>query len=333
MKLPYLQLSQHLTKQLAPIYFISSDEWVLAEEAITMIKTAANQAGFSEHVKILPDSAADLQELLYSDTHSLSLFSTKKIIEANLTLIKLNSAQGKIIAEYTAKPLPDTLIIIHTAKCDAKTEKTAWYQLIEKNSVTIPIWPLTNEQLPLWIIQRAKKLNLIINKPSADRLATLMEGNLLAAAQELEKLALLQISDSVTPSLIDDIVTDNTRFDIFHLVDSILIGNKKRSLHILKNLAAEDEEPTLILWAIARELRMLANILEQQKKGIPLNTLFSQFRIWEKRQPGVRAFLKRHSLESCWNSLLRAAKIDHIIKGAETGHIWNELGDFLIHLT
>lgn len=333
MKLSYAQLSQHVTKSLAPLYLISSDEWLLAEEAMDTIRTAAIQAGFTERVKITPESNADWSELLYSNTHSLSLFATKKIIEINLTLTKLNSAHGKILAEYAAQPLSDTTLLIQTAKYDAKTEKSTWYQALEKNAVIIPIWPLTNEQLPLWIIQRAKKFNLTLNKPAADRLSALVEGNLLAAAQEIEKIALLQPSQEITPSLIDEAVTDSTRFDIFQLVDSALIGNIQRSIQIVRNLAAEGEEPTLILWALVREFRMLANMQQQQIKGITLGALFSQFRIWEKRQPGVRAFLQRHSLESCWEILKHAAHIDHLIKGAEKGNIWNELENLLLNIS
>jgi DNA polymerase-3 subunit delta len=333
MKLAYLQLSQHLAKHLASIYLVTSDELLLAEEAIDAIRTAANLAGFTERVKITPESGSNWGELIYSDTHSLSLFSTKKIVEVNLNLIKLNSASGKILADYVVKPLADTLIIINAPKLDAKTEKSMWYQAIEKASVVIPIWPLAIEQLPTWIIQRAKKLNLTITKPAADHLAALVEGNLLAASQEIEKLSLLQNNDTITEQLIDEAVTDNAHFDIFNLVDSALLGNIQRSIHIVRNLAAADEEPTLILWALVRELRILADMQQLQKKGQHFKELFSQFRIWEKRQPSIRAFLQRHTLHHCWKLLVHAAKIDRIIKGAELGNVWTELECFLLHIS
>jgi DNA polymerase-3 subunit delta len=333
MKLPYLQLSQHLTRQLAPIYLISSDEILLAEEAMSAIRAAANQAGFTERVKMTPESGSNFDELIYSDTHSLSLFSTKKIVEVNLNQIKLNSTNGKILAEYAAKPVTDTLIIIHSSKLDAKTEKSSWYQAIDKIGVIIPIWPLTLEQLPTWIIQRAKKLNVTITKTAADRLAVLVEGNLLAASQEIEKLSLLQNNTTINEQLIDEVVTDHSHFDIFNLVDSALLGNSERSIHILRNLAAENEEPTLILWALLRELRMLEQMQQLQKKGKPLKDLFNQFRIWEKRQTGIRAFLQRHSLIYSWKMFIDAAKIDRMIKGAEEGNVWNALECLLLRMT
>lgn len=329
MKLSYSQLSQHLLKNLAPMYVVTSDELLLAHEAIDAIRTAAYDAGFTERIKITPESHSNWDELIYSDTHSLSLFSTKKIVEMNFHHIKLNNTHGKLLAEYAIKPLPGILIIIHAAKLDAKTEKSTWYQAIEKAGVVIPIWPLSIEQLPAWITQRAKKLNLNLTTSAAERLATLVEGNLLAAAQEIEKLSLLQHHDIITEELIDNAVTDHSQFDIFNLVDSALLGNHERSIHILRNLAASDVEPTLILWALTRELRLLAQILQQQKKGESLKTLFSQFRIWEKRQISIRAFLQRHSLQTCWNRLLDAAKIDRLIKGAEEGNVWLELEQFL----
>jgi DNA polymerase-3 subunit delta len=332
MKLAYQQLAQHLAKSLAPIYLISSDELLLAQEAIDTIRSAAKQAGFTERVTITPESGSDWGDLIYTDSHSLSLFATKKIIEVNLNLIKFNAATGKILAEYATKPLNDTLIIINTKKLDAKLEKSAWFQAIDKVAVTLAIWPLTTEQLPAWIMQRAKKINLTITKPAADRLTSLVEGNLLAAAQEIEKLSLLQTDNTITEQLIDEAVTDNSRFDIFNLVDSALSGNTKRSIHMLKNLAAEGEEPTLILWALTRELRVLTEMLQQQKRGLTLANIFSQFRVWEKRQPGVRACLQRNNVESVWHKLIHAAQIDRIIKGAESGNVWDELEKLVVSM-
>lgn len=325
MKLAYPQLAQHLAKNLAPIYLVSGDELLLVQEAVDTIREAARNAGFMERFVISAEQGVDWGKLIYSEAHSLSLFATKKIIELNLSHIKLNNTSGKMLEEYAQIPLSDTLLIIYTAKLDTKVEKSPWYQAIDKIGITLPIWPINPEQLPQWIIQRTKKLNLNVTKQAAERLATLVEGNLLAAAQEIEKLSLLQPNGTLDHETIDNVVTDHAHFDIFNLVDSVLLGNSQRSLRILHNLAAEDTEPTLVLWALTRELRTLADIQKQIKQGSSLTSLFGKFRIWEKRQPSVRAFLQRHTLQHGWELLINAAKIDRIIKGAEIGNTWDEL--------
>lgn len=208
---------------------------------------------------------------------------------------------------------------------DSKTEQTKWFQLLEKSSVFIPIWPITSQQLPQWIMQRAKQLGLNITKDAADLLSNHVEGHLLAAAQEIEKLSLLGITHTIDRELIATTVTDNARFTIFDLVDQMINGHHERALRILKNLAEEDTEPTLVVWAITRELRMLADIANKQKLGATLSSLFNQHRVFEKRQPAIRAFLKKHSHTDCLALLMATANIDRMIKGAAPGNVWDEI--------
>lgn len=357
MKLNAQQLAAHLSKNLAPIYIVSGDEPLLTQEALDLIRDAAIRAGFSERVRISVESGTDWGNLFYAHAQSFSLFSAKRILELDLTTVKLNAAASKILQEYAQKPPEDALLLIRANKLDSKTEQSQWYKALDKNSVIIPIWPIPIEQLPAWITQRAKKINLNITKGAAELLAELVEGNLLAAAQELEKLSLLQPGSaqaSVTEShtlaqntqgklanssgmidqqTIENAIIDNAHFDIFTLVDSALAGNCQRSLRILDNLAAEDVEPTLILWAFAREIRTLADMAKQIQQGISLASLFPKYRIWEKRQSPVRAFLQRHKLESCWKLQAHAANIDRIIKGAEIGNVWDALRQFILECT
>lgn len=329
MKLAYPQLAFHLVKNLAPIYWVSSDESLLLQEAIEAIRIAANKMGFNERVSITAEAKNDWVKLLYTDAHNQSLFASKKIIELNLNHIKLNATNGKIFEEYASHPIKDTLLIISTTTLDAKIEKTSWYKAIEKTGVIISIRPISAEQLPQWLIQRAKKYNLQLTPQAAETLVTLVEGNLLAAAQELEKLSLLYPNQILDHLSIENAVMDNARFTIFNLADSALIGDHIRCLRILKNLIDEGIEPTLILWVLSRELRVLADMQIQLKQGAALPSLFSKARIWERRQAGFRAFLKRHPLNSCLNLLVRAAKIDRIIKGIETGNLQDELEIFI----
>lgn len=327
MKLAAAQVAQHLSKNLFPVYVISGDEPLLAQEMLDLIRDAAKKAGFSERVRI--NTETDWTKNFSANAQSLSLFSTQRLLELDLTTVKLNAASSKILQEYTQQPPADTILLVRTNKLDSKTEQSSWYKALDKIGVMIQLWPITIEQLPAWILQRAKKLNLNMTKAAADILAIRVEGNLLAAAQELEKLSLLN-EEVINDQVIENAVTDNSHFDIFSLVDSALAGNTQRSLKILHNLAAEDTEPTLVLWALTREIRTLSDIAKQVKQGVSLASLFPKFRIWEKRQPNVRAFLQRHNLEQCWELLTSAAQIDRMIKGAEKGNIWDALSQFIL---
>lgn len=333
MKLAYAQLTFHLTKNLAPLYWVCSDELLLVQEAVGTIRAAAKKLGFHERISLTPDTKSDWTKALYADTHSRSLFSSKKIIELNLQQIKLNAAQGKIFEELIRKLSADTLLIISTTQLDAKLEKTSWYKAIEKTGVIIPIWPVSAEQLPQWILQRAKKINLHLTSQAAERLAILVEGNLLAAAQEIEKLSLLYPGKTLDEDMIENAVVDNAHFDIFNLTDNALRGKTARCMRILTNLADEGVEPTLILWALTRELRTVADIQQQMQQGAALSALFAKARIWEKRQAGFRAFLQRHTLENCWGLLSKAAQIDRMIKGVDLGNVQDELEALVLLMT
>lgn len=325
MKLTLQQLETNLTKNLAPIYIISSDELLLVQETAELIRHAALKQGFSDRILISADAGLEWGNALYSNTHSMSLFASKQIIELNMHQTKFNATTTKALQEYAVKPSQDTLLIIRTDKVDAKTEKSAWFQGLEKASVFVPIWPISAMQLPQWILQRANKIGLKLTKDAADFIANQVEGNLLAASQEIEKLNLLQTGNVINKTTLEESITDNARYTVFHLVESLLAGQQARSLRILKHLAAEDTEPTLVLWALTREYRTMAEIMRQLKQGASFSQLCTKFQIYEKRQAAVRAFLQRNTIEKCWDFLLKAATVDRMIKGAEKGNVWDEL--------
>lgn len=330
MKLAAQQLETHLAKNLASIYIISSDEILLVQEAAELIRHAAKKNGYTERTLISADSSSDWSKTLYSNTHSMSLFSTKQIIELNMHNAKFGANTTKALQEYAEKPSQDTILIIRTNKVDGKTEKSAWFKSLEQKSIFIPIWPISISQLPQWILQRATRLGLKLTRDAAELIANKVEGNLLAASQEIEKMNLMVEGTIVNKEMVENTLSDNARFDVFNLVDSVLAGTHARSLRILNNLAAEDTEPTLILWALTREFRTLADMMKQMKQGATFSSLCSKFHIYEKRQPNVRAFMQRQSIEKCWDLLLKAAAVDRTIKGAESGNTWDLLENLVL---
>ena len=299
MKVTYQQFTQQIGKKLAPLYLIHSDEILLVQEAVQQVRKAALAAGYAERLTLPVESGSDWGKTLHAEIYARSLFATKRLIELPLGAAKPTPAANKILKEISAALPPDIILLITANKFDSKTEQTTWFKALDKIGVTLAIWPIAMAQLPAWLMQRAQLNGLQLAPDAARLLALQMEGNLLAAAQEIDKLALLNTGATIDAKAITDIVTDSARFDIYTLVDTALAGDAPRSLHILQHLQAEGAEPILVLWAFARELRTLCELQKQMTAGAPLATLFSKFRIWEKRQAPVRQFLRQHPLTRC----------------------------------
>lgn len=323
MKIKLSQLA-HTTETLAPFYMISGEETLLIQDAISLIRQRALTAGFNERISITLEPNMHFEQLFHTHVYSLSLFSNKKIIEFNLNTVKFNQSHGKILIDYLANPDKNILLLIQTTKIEPAQEKAIWFQTLEKKSIFLTVWPIPALQLPQWIMEYAKKYQLNMTKQLAEQLAFLVEGNLLAAKQEIEKLS-LQPSETLDAATLQAVVTDHANFDIFNLVDSALLGLSSRCIRILHYLHSSHVEPTLILWALMREVRLLATLQKQMLIGSPLPQLFIEHRIWEKRQASIRSCLQRHTEQGFWELLTSGAKIDRMIKGVEKGNSWNEL--------
>lgn len=331
MKLTYFQLEPHLSKQLLPCYMLSGDDPLLKQDGIDLVRHAAKRAGFSERQRITVDASFDWDSL-YSLLNATSLFADKRLLELDFRQTLPTKSASGLLQAYAKQPSSDMLILIDLPKVDDKIAKSAWYTALDKVGVSIALWPIPRDQLPPWILQRAKRHQLSLPLPVANSLADYVEGNLTAAAQTLEKLSLLGLNRTVEIEDIHAILSDDSRFTLFDLTDALLAGQHTRALHILEYLQTDGTEPVLVLWAITRELRQAANMAQLIKQGHKWDALFQQFRVFAKRQPLVRRFLTKHSQEDCWNQLIRANDLDKIIKGATPGNAWQALQLFCIGL-
>ena len=286
--------------------------------------------GFNERVRL---TEIDGEEL-YSQLYTTSLLTEKRLIELDCRHAYPNKAVSQILLEY-AKNISqqfDNLLLIDIGKIDSKISKQAWYQTFEQNGCVVAVWPIPREQLPQWIQARANKYKLQLTKNAASFLAEYVEGNLIAASQALEKLYLLKPEKTIDETLIQTVLVDESQFTIFDLSENIILGDKKRSLHILEKLQADGVEPTLILWSITRELRLLAELSLQLKQGVSLEILFQKHKVFAKRQPGMRRFLMQHPAIDCYHYLQHAMHIDQLIKGVLIGNVWDALHLFCLRL-
>lgn len=329
MKITYFQVEQHLSKSLAPIYIVSGDELFLKQEVIKTISKKAREAGFNEHVRCRAQAGFDWDEL-HSLLYSRSLLAEKRLIDCDFREASPNKNAAKIFEEYSTKLSSDTLLLISIGKADSKVAKSAWYTSLEKIGVAIAIWPIPIEQLPQWIIARAQKYKLHMQRDAAILLAEYIEGNLVAAAQALEKIYLLKPEQAIDTALIEKVLTDESRYTIFDFVETFIASDSKRALHILESLKSDNIDPILILWAMTRELRLLADMTQQIHQGMSFEGLFTKYRIFARRQNAVRHFLTHFTTEDCWRYLDHAAKIDQMLKGAAPGNPWEALQIFCL---
>lgn len=327
MRLRPEQLAAHAAKPLLPIYLVSGDEPLQLNEAVDALRGAARAQGYSEREVLQVEAGFDWGTLAAAGSN-LSLFAERKIIELRLPSGKPGDAGAKALTAYAAEPSPDNLLLISCGKLEKQQQNSKWFKALEDAGAVVQVWPVEPRALPGWIRQRLQARGLQPTPEAAQLLAERVEGNMLAAAQEVEKLALLYGSGALDVEQVRTAVADSARYDVFELADAALGGDGARCARIVEGLRGEGEEPVLILWALVREVRALALIAAGQAAGTPLETLFQQQRVWDKRKPLYQAALKRHNLRR-WRTLLRrAARLDRVCKGAEPGNPWDELLQF-----
>ena len=324
MKLNLNQLQTHLDAQLAPVYFLSGDEPFQLDEAAAQIRQAAKAQGYTEREVYHVDRSFDW-DLLTQSAGSMSLFAERKLIELRIPGGKPGDKGSKALVDYTQQLPEDNLLLIVSAKLDAAQTKSKWFKALDAVGATLAVWPLELQQLPAWLKKRMQLRGLQPSEDALTILAEQVEGNLLAADQELEKMLLLYGEGSITAEQVIEAVSDSARFDAFALVDAALEGDALRVSRILHGLKSEGEEILHVLGALMYQLRMLEKMARAVAAGERLEQVFSQFRIWDKRKIPLTAALKRHGLKRWQTFLLICGRIDRMSKGQATGKPWDEL--------
>lgn len=232
---------------------------------------------------------------------------------------------GTILQDYADKPSDTVLLVLDLQKLEDAQSRSAWYKAIEKKGVVVTLWPVAREQLPQWLMARARKYKLTLQQDAAALLTDYVEGNLTAAAQTLEKIFLLKPDKAIDAAVIQSILSDESRFTVFDLTECMVTGNAARTLHILETLRLDGTEPAIVLWGITRELRLLAEMIAAQQSGIPFDEICKKYRVFSRRQPALRRFLSQASRAKCMETLAAAAHVDAVLKGAVHGSSWEAL--------
>lgn len=325
MKLRADQTPAHLEKGLAPVYLVSGDEPFQLDQVVGAIRRKAQQTGHTDRQVLHADARFDWSSLGASAA-SLSLFAEKQLIELRLPGGKPGTEGSRALQAYLENPPPDTLLLIISGKLDRAQQNSKWYRAIDKAGVTVAVWPIEAAQLPAWLKQRMALRDMQPSEAALQMLVERLEGNLLAADQELEKLRLLNGSGPIDAEQVAAAVADSARYDLFGLVDVILAGDLARAQRMLFGLRAEGVEAILVLWALSREIRALAGMAPAVEAGQPLAAVLQQHRVWDKRKPPVSAALRRYPRAAPWCEMLQHCRdIDLCLKGQAAGEPWTEL--------
>jgi DNA polymerase III subunit delta len=312
------QLPAALSKGLAGIYLVSGDEPLLVGEAADAIRAAARAAGFADRQVYFVDRSFGWDDLRLAG-NSLSLFAERRLFELRMPTGKPDKGAA-LIAELAAHPVPDLIFLVITEKLDKKSIDSPWVQAIEKHGAWIPIMPVDAAALPGWLRGRAKTLRIDVEAEAAQLIVERVEGNLLAAQQELEKLALLANGEPIGVELVLRSVGDSARYDVFQLAEAAAAGDAARALRVLMGLRSEGVEPTLILWALVRELRGMWQARDRER--LRSNARGSAWNLAATPSPRALGRLKRLPLAPL---LLQASYTDRVIKGLAPGDPWSAI--------
>lgn len=321
-------LEAHLAKPLAPLYVIASDEHLLALEAADRIRKTARAQGFSEREVLVVERSFKWGALLAAN-QSQSLFGERKLIELRIPTGKPGKEGGQALQNYAASLSPDNITLITLPKLDWATQKAAWVGSLQQAGVYIDIPLVERNQLPGWIGGRMAAHKQSADRPGIDFIAERVEGNLLAAHQEIQKLALLYPEGKLSFEQIQDAVLNVARYDVFKLNEAMLAGDCARLVRMLEGLKGEGEALPLVLWAVAEEIRTLLKLKSGVAQGRPLGMLLKEYRIWGPRERLMEPALRRLSLATLEAALQEAAQIDKMVKGlrakAFAGDAWDAM--------
>ncbi|UYG01354.1 MULTISPECIES: DNA polymerase III subunit delta [unclassified Halomonas] len=324
------QLGGQLAKKLPRAVIVAGEEPLQHRDACDAVRQAARGAGIEER-EVLDVEPNFAWGRLLETASNLSLFASSKLLELRLGTQKLGQEGAKALAQYAElMEQSDDVLLISMGKLDAKQQKSAWFKALDKHGLFVPVWPVDASRLGYWLRDRAGLHGVQIDLDAARLLGERTEGNLLAADQELQKLALIHPPN--TRLNVDSIavgVEDSARFDVFNLSDACLKGEPQRVSRIVTGLRSEGVEAPIVLWALTRELRTLLSLHQHLDQGQSFEHACKTQKpmIFDKRRPAYQKAISRLPMKRLHKLLLMAQRLDLAVKGASGVPLWPGLHD------
>lgn len=336
MQLDGEQIKSQLARgSLPPALLIAGQEILLVLEAADAVRARSREEGYAREV-FDADARFDWDELSASFS-ALSLFAQRRLLDVRLPTGKTGKEGSAVIAAFCANPPPDTVLLITCLEWSKKHAENAWVRAIAKVGHTATLWQMQRHKLPDWLLARMRARGINARHDAAELLAERVEGNLLAAAQEVDKLALLigaapaaandpqtvrKTSGAIDAAEMDRLVADSSRFDAFKLIDAALAGEASRALRMLRSLRAEGEAVPGLMGPIVGPVLTLAALAEVKASGGNLAAAMQAQRIWDSKQSQYKRALERHDAARWEQFAIECGRIDRISKGRASGDAW-----------
>ncbi len=320
-------------QQLLPVYLISGDEPLLVQECCDQVRQAARNAGCTDREVIDTSAPGFKWDEIIASASAMSLFADRKLVELRIPNGKPGAEGSKALQEYlqVSEGSEDILLII-AGKIDKQSTNSKWYKALDAAGATVQVWPVDAKDLPRWLQQRVSAAGMAIDNEALQLLCDRVEGNLLAAVQEVEKLKLLAEGGQITAATVTASVSNNARYNLFDMTDNALKGNAAGSLKMLHGLRGEGTEPAVALWALLREIRTLHQAQQAVDSGQNPQQALSSLRVWKNRMSLMQGALGRHSRNSLNRLLEQATAVDGSIKGFAGGKPWDNLETLILDL-
>jgi DNA polymerase-3 subunit delta len=322
------QLSAMIAKTQYPVYMVSGDEPLQQMESLDLIRSFLRDQDYSEREILDVDAQFDWQRLL-DEANTLSLFASRRIVELRLPSAKPGRQGSQVIKDYLTNPPQDTVLIINAGKVDGSAKKSAWFKAIDQKGMVVQCWPVPVEKLSFWLQQRFKARDMDADNEVLSYISQHVEGNLLAADQEIEKLFMLLGPGKISYADVVQAVTSQSRYNVFELVDVLLSGNTRRVIKIVAGLRAEGVVPVVVNWALAKDIRLLSKVSADVSSA---DFNLKRSGVWQSRIALFKSCLSRHSQRNFYLMLKRCAYIDAASKGMIDTNVWDDIESLCVRL-
>ncbi|WP_100638627.1 DNA polymerase III subunit delta [Marinobacter salexigens] len=320
------QLPQLLQKSLAPVYLVSGDEPLLVQECCDQIRSAARKAGFNERLTFHADQQLDWNSVA-DEFSAMSLFSERRRIEIRLPTGKLGDGRP-VLERVLAQPPEDIIVLLISARLDAAETRRKWYKELQSKGVHVPVWPVDADKFPGWLQQRAKNRGLSLTRGALAILVERLEGNLLAASQELDRLSLLTNGDTIDEETVEQAVQDSSRFNGFELVTELLSGRAPHAGKIIGVLQQEGENPLGLLSVLIRDINLLLELKTGENRSENPSSFFKKRGVFQpQRARALEQAARRLPPLQLHEALKICSQIDRAAKGFDDLSPWHYLRD------
>jgi DNA polymerase-3 subunit delta len=319
------QLEQHLARELKPLYAVHGDEPLLALEAADAIRAKARAAGYTQREVFTVERGFDWSALEHAAA-GMSLFGDRKFIELRIPNGKPGTEGAAAIERHCARLADDAVTLVTLPRLDRAGQNSAWFAALAQAGLVVNVFPVDRAHLASWIAGRLARQKQKAPEAALAFIADCVEGNLLAAHQEIQKLGLLYPQGTLTEAQVRDAVLDVARYDVYQISESMLAGDRVRLARILEGLEGEGEAPNRVLWVLSEDLRAVLRVKAGLAAGRPVDQLLRESRVWgEPRTTLVARAARRMAGDALERALSHAAGIDRMVKGLAKGDPWDEM--------